>query len=175
MRLVWFDYCSQLCNPSKVYQIQRLEMVLKSFLRKRTQTKGMHYWDNTQIITDPVITKKKRVLPNYIHMENIGKVGTKYWKSNKWAKQFKAWTTLFPKYYQKKSMSKSTMLMDHNKRCEAFQLHPKENQEHERLLCSKENFKNALDNIWNLSRMNHKFPDIERSRPFGLVAQIYSK
>ena len=36
------------------------------------------------------------------------------------------------------------MLITHNKWCEAFQLHPKENQEHE---SSKGKFKNALDKI----------------------------
>ena len=53
--------------------------------------------------------------------------------------------TLFPKYYQKKSITKSKMLIAQNKWCEAFQLHPKENQEH-----SKEKFKNAMDKYLKL-------------------------
>ena len=45
---------------------------------KNNADKGYALLGYTQIIIDPVITKRKRALPNYIHMENIGKVGTEY-------------------------------------------------------------------------------------------------
>ena len=40
-----FDYCSQLYSPSRVSEIQQLEMVQRSFLRKIKGTKSLNYWE----------------------------------------------------------------------------------------------------------------------------------
>lgn len=40
-----FDYCSQLYSPSKVAEIQQLEMVQRSFLRRVKGTKNVSYWE----------------------------------------------------------------------------------------------------------------------------------
>ena len=45
-----FDYCSQLYNPSKVSQIQQLEMVQRSFLRKIDGMNGLDYWKQLQAL-----------------------------------------------------------------------------------------------------------------------------
>ena len=57
MLLLWkslviprFDYCSQLYNPSKVSQIQQLEMVQRSFLRKIDGMNGLDYWKQLQAL-----------------------------------------------------------------------------------------------------------------------------
>ena len=43
-----FDYCSQLYNPFKVGEIQQLEMVQRSFIRKINGMHGLTYWEQLQ-------------------------------------------------------------------------------------------------------------------------------
>ena len=43
-----FDYCSQLYNPYRVGEIQQLEMVQRSFVRKINGMHGLTYWEQLQ-------------------------------------------------------------------------------------------------------------------------------
>ena len=45
-----FDYCSQIYNPTKACQIQQLEMVQRSYIRKINGMKDKKYWDQLKIL-----------------------------------------------------------------------------------------------------------------------------
>ena len=64
------EYCSPLWNPAKVYDIQGLESVQRTFTLKIHGLQHLHYWDRLKNPVLHVTSEAQRTLHCHANVEN---------------------------------------------------------------------------------------------------------